>query len=944
MLHTKHHEADPGAAPALVARPKRVRRRITRRGVVGILAMMFLVLFASLAAAMGIATQGNLRSAASHLRVVRSLGAVDSGMTLATSRLREALGRFVVTKGDVDGDYIQTLWYGPIPNDHPVFVSDPPFGMPESTAPGSVMAALANIFAADDEDNLVGAVNPSNAPEGITVLNPGSDWLVTAPIGLFRNPSDKIVTATQISYGPPDEDGQIKIVVTGYDWDPARARWVTRVAQQKFRVAKRVEFAIVSNTAPLLGVGGNVDGPIGSRFDSAALDTIDGNPFRSMSDFYGLDAALDAKLDDFYDAVLAYDSDGDNRLSANHAKESIGLSSINGNDYDGDSAADLAFIDVTHDDVVDDFDVFVRHYDTNADGRLVVSTALAAGTLAEGVSPEFTVNDNVALLIDSGIPDRNENGVRNGKFTGGAWDFETFADNNDDGILDGGDVDQDDVVLGYRDGYLDYKDQYAKIRGEVFLAANKTAWEQSTDRNSELVGNYQRFVQGPIRPDNEAPAFSFDAADGELPDLTADSFADASAALTAIAVAEQSNTFQNQVDSQMGGGWTPPTRVEATPFGSASAADWYARPVYEGLTFHDVTIPMGNNGLFIDCEFIGVTRIRTYVDDTHPSWIFYGEQERDASTGELTYVYPPPPEESPAALDKSYADPLAPGYDSLPDPLLVSMDIDGDGSAPDQVYDTKLLSNNIRFHNCLFVGSIVTDQPEAYQHIRNKIQFTGATRFAQRHPDFPDDPGKNPNPLYMDEIEKSSLMAPQYSVDIGAINPPEEQNVNLKGAIIAGVLDVRGNAYIKGVIIATFSPIYGEAPLVLYGTPVGNPADFNVTIGYVTEEDGDLEAISAADLADLDGDGAMDIGWDSARDETGALIDVAGWDGIQDESWYDGVPDDAAAPGVNVRRAVRWNPPGITRVEADPDATLPDGLSLPLKAVAVMGSYSEAVQ
>lgn len=946
MLQPMHHEEDPGVtptpAPRRRTRPR--RRRLTRRGVVGILAMMFLVLFASLAAAMGIATQGNLRSAASHLRVVRALGAVDSGMTLATSRLREALGRFVVTKGDVDPEYIQTIWFGPIPNEHPVFVSDPPYGMPEDNPPGSVMAALANIFAADNNDNLVAANNPSNAPLGITVLNRGGDWLVTNPIGLYRNSSGKIVTASQISYGPPDDDGRIRIVVTGYDWDPARGRWVTRVAQQSFRVAKRVEFAIIANTPVQLGVGGNVDGPIGTRFDSSALDTIDGDPFRAMSDFYGLDAALDAKLDDFYAAVLNYDADGDNRLSANNAKEAVGLAAINAIDYDGNGAADQAFLDVTRDDVVDDFDIFVQHFDTNGDGRLALSAALTAGTSAEGHTPEFTLSDSLALLIDSGNPDRNENGIRNGAFTNGSWDFSSFHDNNDDGILDGSDVDQDDVVLGYRDGYLDYKDQYAKIRGEVFLAANKTAWEQSTDNNDEVVGNYQKYVQGPIRPDNEAPAVTFDATDGELPDLTADSFADASEALTAIAESEAGDTFDEQVSAQMGSGWTPPTRVEGTPLGSASPADWYERPVYEGLTFHDVTIPMGNNGLFINCEFIGVTRIRTYVDDTHPSWVFYGEQERDPDTGQLRMVYPPPPAESPAALDKSYADPLAPGYDSLPDPLFVPIDLDGDGAAPDQVYNTKLLSNNIHFEGCLFVGSIVTDQPAVYEHVRNKLQFTGATRFAQRHPDFPDDPDKNPNPLYMPEIEKSSLMAPQYSVDIGSINPPPEQNVKLKGAIIAGILDLRGNAYIKGVVISTFDPVYGDPPLELYGTPVGNPADFNVTIGYVTEENGDLEAISAADLADLDGNGELDIGWDSARDETGALIPTAGWDGVQHDEWYDGVPDDAAVPGVNVRRAIKWNPPGITRVEADPDATLPDGLSLPLQAVAVDGSYSETVQ
>lgn len=946
---TTHPDGAPLAAtenPPMTTRsprnPRKKNRAIpTRRGVVGVLAMMFLVLFASLAAAMGIATQGNLRSAASHLRVVRALGAVDTGMSLGVSRLREALGRFVVTKGEVDSDYIEALWYGPIPSDPPVFVNDPPFNMPESTPPGSILAALGNIYDVDEEDNLVATSDPSNAPAGISLLNPGQDWLVTAPIGLARNGDDKIVTAAQVSYSPPDADGNVTILVTGYDWDPARDRWVTRSARQQFRIAKRIEFAIVSNTAPLLGVGGNVVGPIGSMFNSDSLDTIDGNPFVSMSDFYGFDADLDTKLDDYYAYVVLHDSDGDNRLSATHAGESQGLDQLNLIDYDDDDAPDKAFLDFTKDDVVDDFDIFIRHYDTNGDGRVTVSAALAEGTSAEGAPAEFTANDNIALLIDSGNPDRNDNGFRNGDFIDGEWVWSTFDDNSDDGLLDDDDLDPDDVTLGYRDGYLDYKDRYAKVTGRILLTANKTAWEQSTDKAGDTVDNYQQFTQGPFRVEDGAPPIMFDAADGELPSLTADSFAEAADALRAIAA--EGATFDSQVTAQTGGG-PPDIRVEATPFGAASAADWYARPVYEGLTFKNVVIPMGTNALFIDCEFIGVTKVETYTQNTHPSFIFYGEQDRDPATGDLEYVYPPPPDLSDAALDKTYADEEAPGYDALPDALIVNADIDGDGSSPDTCYDTKLISNNIRFHDCLFVGSIVADQPAVYHHVRNKLQFTGATRFAQVHPDYPDDPSKNPDADDMDEILKSSLMAPQYSVDIGAINPPPEQDVKLKGAIVAGVLDVRGNAFIKGVILATFNPVYGEAPLVLYDAPVGNPADFNVTIGYVTTSEGDLEAINADDLADLDSDGNLDIGWDSARDATGALIPTAGWDGSHEDWWYDGVPDDAATPGTHVRRAIQWNPPGITRVEADPDAILPDGLSLPLQAVVVAGSYQEGRQ
>ena len=59
----------------LVHRSSFIIHHSTRRGVVSVLSMMFLVLFGSLAAAMAIASRGNLQTAASHLHVMRAMGA-----------------------------------------------------------------------------------------------------------------------------------------------------------------------------------------------------------------------------------------------------------------------------------------------------------------------------------------------------------------------------------------------------------------------------------------------------------------------------------------------------------------------------------------------------------------------------------------------------------------------------------------------------------------------------------------------------------------------------------------------------------------------------------------------------------------------------------------------------------------------------------------------------
>ena len=65
----------------------RGKRTYDRRGVSSVLAMMFMVIFGSLAAAMAVVAQGNLRTADSALQVSRAMSAAETGMTFAIARL-----------------------------------------------------------------------------------------------------------------------------------------------------------------------------------------------------------------------------------------------------------------------------------------------------------------------------------------------------------------------------------------------------------------------------------------------------------------------------------------------------------------------------------------------------------------------------------------------------------------------------------------------------------------------------------------------------------------------------------------------------------------------------------------------------------------------------------------------------------------------------------------
>ncbi|MEZ6317790.1 MAG: hypothetical protein R3B49_03400 [Phycisphaerales bacterium] len=703
------------------------------------------------------------------------------------------------------------------------------------------------------------------------------------------------------------------------------------------------------------------------------MDFDQGDP-SPHSDFYGLDPVLDAKLDELFAKMAVYDVDQDNRLRTDHPIEGSNMPADA--DFDGDGTLDGAFQDATGDGFVDEFDVFIRHFDKDGDGRVTLSAALTAGTPAESHTPEFVtsggdpIDDDLAYLLDSAKPDRNRNGVY-------GW-----QDDDNDGVFDAGvealnDYDPlvlsyPDQELGWRDGFIDAMDQYAKIAGTMIFKTSASDWVSGQ-------GDFRARLQGPVVPTSDGAApMVFSADDNQLPDIDAYSFVDSE---NDIIDAADGDEFWQQVADQMGTDtstlktWTvamnaggpddpwfnavwadvnndgrPDNYTEAywerSPFNAPTFADIYYRPVFKNMTFRNVQIPRGLNGLFENCTFVGATYVRCYTNNTHPLWTEYGSMMMGPDSYPKQkydrYIYGDdgtepewdapqilpdtarPPEEyvlmtlqSDTPLDKADVRESEQGtlvgvtYDQLPEPLVI------DGK---RVVDTKTISNNIRFHDCLFVGSIVADTPTNYTQVRNKLQFTGATRFAQVHPDEPDNGYLNPDEADVPILAKSSMMLPNYSVDLGSFNSPPEQNVQLKGAIIAGVLDARGNTEIEGSLLLTFDPQYGTAPLVdVFGSALGNPAGFNASIGYFGEDEGDLESMNPEDLPIVGG--VPIVGWDTNGD---GLFDVP-----------------YSEPQPSGSTPVPFNGYGHIRIRYDKDMTLPSGLMLPLSTRSILGSYRE---
>ncbi|MBY0311398.1 MAG: hypothetical protein K2W85_04965 [Phycisphaerales bacterium] len=945
----------PAGAPGSACRTRRSELRLSRRGVASILAMMFLVMFGALSVAMAVASQGNLRTAETHTHVVRAMGAAETGLEIARNQLKSAISRFVVEKGVVDAGFGRRLWTGTMRSeDGRITVLSARNGVIDAVSVRGIADALVsahradqNIVAASGFPTEAGTFSPTNvdAAEFET-----TNWVRTGLTALDGDMRVRgtLASAYQITYAPLANGTDIRIIVTGYSSigvdgsgylyrataDDQQARAVTRTIQQDIRVAKRPQHAMLSPSRIMVGKNVVINGNLGARYIDVSRQN--GDPVLTKGDFDGLDASLTAKITRFRTSTRQYDVDGDNRLRVAHTVESQGLPGAS--ELTSRNWPATTFRDATRDGYVDEFDIFINHYDTNNDGELVLPASLSAGTPAAGRPSEFTADLDLALLIDNGNPDRNRNGVSG------------FADANDNNRLTPASamLDANDRVLGWRDGVINGKDQYAKLRGRMMFRTSAAAWA------SARGGSYASQLQGPIvAPTGQTPT-RFGATDDELPAIDESSFSNAAGSLKNIA---DGASFSQQVATQLGvssaslasyeqavhTGSGPrfyradldPATVysqtgmqiwEAMPFNSPTASDYYYRPRYINMTFKNVQIPTGTNALFINCKFIGVTFVRSYTDNTHVNWSLYGQMEWSASSGRpIAKVNPLDKSDFLRYTSGNVTDGPA-NYASFPDPPVINGTIQTGTNR-----DTKRYSNNIRFHNCLFVGSIVSDTPTQFTNIRNKLQFTGSTRFTTVNPDEPNNTAVNPDSDDLAEISKSSMLLPNYSVDVGTFNAPTDtfsgtssttaQNVQLSGTIVAGVLDIRGSARVDGALFMTYNPVFGQGPMLQQGQAVGNPANFNVTLGYFGSGDGDGESTDPNSLPVVGGQRI--VGYDTNGD------------GIPDVS-----SSQAQPPGST---PIPFYGYGRVEVNYNPNIPMPDGIMLPLSGVDLLMSYREGV-
>jgi hypothetical protein len=136
---------------------------------------------------------------------------------------------------------------------------------------------------------------------------------------------------------------------------------------------------------------------------------------------------------------------------------------------------------------------------------------------------------------------------------------------------------------------------------------------------------------------------------------------------------------------------------------------------------------------------------------------------------------------------------------------------------------TSTNPNNVRFDNCVFNGPIVTtpstDTSSGWWQ-RNQLYFTGTATFKNKT-DIP-----------------ATILAPNFNVDIGNTDPTKGDNNILTGAIVGGIVDVRGSAQIYGTIISMFdTSSYSSGYVSNIGATLGDG-------GSETTDPGDVGVIT----------------------------------------------------------------------------------------------------
>jgi len=425
-----------------------------------------------------------------------------------------------------------------------------------------------------------------------------------------------------------------------------------------FDLEKKVRYAVISKTRIQLGRNTIVEGPVGTTSDR----TNPREPLLVLGDFKHLGTSLSNKIGQFESFLRANYNGFDNRISKlTHPKVYEDAISASFSDYDNNG-------------VIEDFDLFLKQFDTNGDRAIVASEFRDSST-------NQSLDANLFKMIDE---------------LGAA-----LVDGSGQSVAQ---------RPGFGDDRIDARDGYAKVRGSLFATTSQQDWtNELAGRGQTLVGD---MIGGSIAVENPLDtAVRLGVPSNQMFDLSPANFeqvatnfrarsgsAGGSASHNATLIANQTLTL-----ARANGG----TVIERSPFGSVSYQATLRRPIYRNMTLRNVIVPRGLNALFENCIFEGVTFIDT---------------ERNITLGNGSTVT------TSQSDGMSWANRRIAGNNTINrDTALVGATITA--SNPLASTQGSVNGNNIRFHNCTFKGPLANNYSTAYTHWANSWEFTGSTLF-----------------------------------------------------------------------------------------------------------------------------------------------------------------------------------------------------------------------
>jgi len=536
--------------------------RSKRRGATALLAMLFLVLFATLSTAMYQMSTLNVEGADNFADNDRARASAESGLRWAAFRFIK-MARPKTTTGNITAAVATTLWPG-------------------------LRTAIINDFATNltsSERTLIW--------DGTTLTS------ATMSTGTVDGKFKLQFRQHPIGIGDPYDARYIRVTSIGTYGSTSKS------VSMEFKIDKKVKFAIVGKVPIQIGRNTLVEGPIATTIPNFGK----GPPIYMLSDFKHLTPALGSKIDAFNNFLQANHNGYDNRINVNNVDEAGKAVAAGYTDYSGDG-------------FIDEYDLFLKEFDRDGDKKITKSefTNPSTGKLYD---PDlFTAMDTLGAPMFVGDPTRAgfQDGVIDNKdgYTKvrGQISLAVTANAWTSNLAPSGQTIQNEIVgpIQSDTGAFDPAVKFGITAADVFDLTpsdfdtssfkSKTGPTNGPTSTGSVAGQYT--ITNKVLSAADATG---GAATVQVATVGTTSFHVGDVVLKSdFDAANAARTSANKATTAL----PVNTANEQTPYGSTSWQATYKRPVFKNVHFVNVEIPKGMNALFDGCTFDGVT----YVDMT----------------------------------------------------------------------------------------------------------------------------------------------------------------------------------------------------------------------------------------------------------------------------------------------------------------------------------------